>query len=149
MKSVYVSYFFNFLQRIHYSTKKWQVCSFFIKSNKKPAELNKYLKEQMPNLSAKVFRTFNASLTLQQELAKMPSNIKGAGNEFLEERVQFFNVSSFPSLLLPFPRLSFGYLPSSLLLLFIYLFIYNTIYLCVVVCVFFFLWKPKSTATKK
>ena len=33
--------------------------------------LNKYLKDLMPGLTAKVFRTFNASYTLDQELAKL------------------------------------------------------------------------------
>lgn len=32
--------------------------------------LNRYLKDLMPSLSAKVFRTYNASITLQDELAK-------------------------------------------------------------------------------
>jgi len=34
-------------------------------------QLNKYLKSLMPSLSAKVFRTYNASVTLQEELNKM------------------------------------------------------------------------------
>ncbi|KAJ3443477.1 DNA topoisomerase [Anaeramoeba flamelloides] len=37
--------------------------------------LNKYLKSLMPSLSAKVFRTFNASYTLFQELKRMPENL--------------------------------------------------------------------------
>lgn len=37
--------------------------------------LNDYLKSQMEGLTAKVFRTYNASSTLQQELAKV--DIKG------------------------------------------------------------------------
>jgi DNA topoisomerase-1 len=32
------------------------------------SRLNEYLKEQMDNLSAKVFRTYNASITLYDEL---------------------------------------------------------------------------------
>lgn len=35
-----------------------------------PSMVNEYLKELMPGLSAKVFRTYNASITLQQELGK-------------------------------------------------------------------------------
>merc|ERR1719192_1438774 len=35
-----------------------------------PSMVNDYLKELMPGLSAKVFRTYNASITLQQELKK-------------------------------------------------------------------------------
>ena len=50
-------------------------------SSKKPSEdlfhlistiaLNKYLKSFMPKLTAKVFRTYNASITLERELAKL------------------------------------------------------------------------------
>ncbi|KAF8469595.1 hypothetical protein BDZ91DRAFT_655281, partial [Kalaharituber pfeilii] len=35
------------------------------------ADLNKHLQSYMPGLSAKVFRTYNASWTMQQELAKL------------------------------------------------------------------------------
>merc|ERR1719473_2667144 len=35
-----------------------------------PSIVNDYLKKMMPGLSAKVFRTYNASITLQQELGK-------------------------------------------------------------------------------
>merc|ERR1719187_650874 len=35
-----------------------------------PGMVNEYLKSLMPGLSAKVFRTYNASITLQQELRK-------------------------------------------------------------------------------
>ncbi|KAK6590563.1 DNA topoisomerase I [Cryptosporidium xiaoi] len=43
------------------------------------SSLNQYLKSIMPELSAKVFRTFNASITLERELFKLTSttNIKG------------------------------------------------------------------------
>ena len=37
--------------------------------------LNDYLKSMMPGLTAKVFRTYNASITLQKELKKR--NLKG------------------------------------------------------------------------
>ncbi len=36
----------------------------------KAQDLNEYLKNIMPDLSAKVFRTYNASITLEQELGK-------------------------------------------------------------------------------
>jgi len=36
--------------------------------------LNSYLKNQMPGLTAKVFRTYNASITLEKELTKMPDS---------------------------------------------------------------------------
>ncbi|KAF7456428.1 DNA topoisomerase I [Cryptosporidium felis] len=42
--------------------------------------LNQYLKSLMPELSAKVFRTFNASITLERELSKLSVNIKNEGN---------------------------------------------------------------------
>ncbi|KAG0268757.1 DNA topoisomerase 1 [Actinomortierella ambigua] len=35
----------------------------------KTSDLNKYLQEQMPGLTAKVFRTYNASITFQEQLA--------------------------------------------------------------------------------
>eukprot|EP01133_Synstelium_polycarpum_P015083 gene15083-17856_t len=47
--------------------------------------LNNHLKKQMKGLSAKVFRTFNASITLQNELAKMPSDI-----ETVEEKLLYY-----------------------------------------------------------
>ena len=40
----------------------------------------------MEGLTAKVFRTYNASITLQQELDKMPDNI-----ESVDEKLLFFN----------------------------------------------------------
>lgn len=55
----------------------------FCKSKKKSApifdkistgSLNRYLKELMPDLSAKVFRTYNASMTLEKELNKIVEN---------------------------------------------------------------------------
>ncbi|MCP9260382.1 DNA topoisomerase I, mitochondrial [Dirofilaria immitis] len=38
---------------------------------KRTASLNKYLQSLMPGLTAKVFRTYNASITLQQQLDKL------------------------------------------------------------------------------
>jgi DNA topoisomerase-1 len=52
------------------------------------SSLNKYLKDFMTHLSAKVFRTFNASLTLEKELAQMPKELLKATNE---EKVLFYN----------------------------------------------------------
>ena len=50
----------------------------------------------MEGLSAKVFRTFNASLTLEKELEKMPKELLKATND---EKVLFFNISTIlPSL---------------------------------------------------
>lgn len=48
--------------------------------------LNAYLKTQMAGLTAKVFRTFNASITLEKELEKMPGNLKT-----VEEKLLFYN----------------------------------------------------------
>lgn len=47
--------------------------------------LNEYLKTFMDSLSAKVFRTYNASITLQQLLAKFKEK-----NMQVEEKVQFY-----------------------------------------------------------
>ena len=38
-----------------------------------PVRLNTYLQGFMPQLTAKVFRTYNASVTMEQELAKLDS----------------------------------------------------------------------------
>jgi DNA topoisomerase-1 len=40
-----------------------------------PSRLNKELSDLMPGLSAKVFRTYNASITLQQELERLPVSL--------------------------------------------------------------------------
>lgn len=47
--------------------------SHFITSPSPPQTtiLNKYLQEQMEGLTAKVFRTFNASITLQEQLEEL------------------------------------------------------------------------------
>jgi len=42
----------------------------------KASDLNEYLKNFMPDLSAKVFRTYNASKTLQEELEREEFNKK-------------------------------------------------------------------------
>ncbi len=62
----------------------WRAIEGFLK-NKKPEEdlfdkidaqaLNDYLKSMMEGLTAKVFRTYNASITLQNELKKV--DLKG------------------------------------------------------------------------
>ncbi|CEM35573.1 unnamed protein product [Vitrella brassicaformis CCMP3155] len=54
-----------------------------------PARLNKYLKELMPDLSAKVFRTYNASVTLQQQLDKIGE--KGVDVSKPDELLSFYN----------------------------------------------------------
>jgi DNA topoisomerase-1 len=50
--------------------------------------LNAYLKEQMEGLTAKVFRTYNASITLENELAKIPEE---AENWTVDEKMLFYN----------------------------------------------------------
>ncbi len=50
-----------------------------------PGVVNAYLKEFMPGLSAKVFRTYNASITLQKELSDMDADLS------LEEKIVFYN----------------------------------------------------------
>lgn len=49
------------------------------------SRLNKYLQSLMPGLSAKVFRTYNASVTLQEQL--LPTPVDGT----LEEKVLAYN----------------------------------------------------------
>jgi len=54
-----------------------------------PQVLNEYFKEFMEDLTAKVFRTYNASYTLQQELAKFDVSKK---NQYTQEQlVKFYN----------------------------------------------------------
>lgn len=75
--------------------KVWQAIQGFTK-NKKPGEdlfdkidtqaLNDYLKSMMEGLTAKVFRTYNASITLQTELKKV--NLKG---KTMEEKVDVYD----------------------------------------------------------
>jgi len=53
-----------------------------------PTGLNTYLKEQMEGLTAKVFRTYNASITLESELGKMSEE---AENWTVDEKMLFYN----------------------------------------------------------
>ena len=50
-------------------------------------KLNDYLKQLMDGLSAKVFRTYNASFVLQQQLNKKDFNI----NDDINEKVNYYN----------------------------------------------------------
>ena len=50
--------------------------------------LNDYLKENMENLSAKVFRTYNASYTLQDELNKKPFHPE---KDNVDAKVKFYD----------------------------------------------------------
>ena len=73
----------------------WKAIEGFLK-NKKPEEdlfdkidaqaLNDYLKSMMEGLTAKVFRTYNASITLQNELKKV--NLKG---KTMQEKVDVYD----------------------------------------------------------
>ena len=77
--------------------KPWKCLKTFI-SGKKPSEeifdeltttyLNDFLKSLMDGLTAKVFRTYNASLCLQNELNKTP---KGLKNKSVEEKLLCYN----------------------------------------------------------
>lgn len=54
-----------------------------------PETLNSYFKEFMEDLSAKVFRTYNASFTLQQELSKFDVSKK---NQYTQDQLmKFYN----------------------------------------------------------
>jgi len=57
-----------------------------------PGLLNQYLQSLMEGLTAKVFRTYNASITMQNELAKMTPKEMDKSNP--EEKVLFFNRAS-------------------------------------------------------
>ena len=52
--------------------------------------LNDYLKQLMDGLSAKVFRTYNASFVLQQQLNKKDFNI----NDDINEKVNYYNAAN-------------------------------------------------------
>merc|ERR1711920_845420 len=54
-----------------------------------PSTLNDYFKEFMEDLTAKVFRTYNASVTLQSELAKFDMSKKSTMTQ--EDLVKFYN----------------------------------------------------------
>mmetsp|Transcript_15779 Transcript_15779/g.38918 ORF Transcript_15779/g.38918 Transcript_15779/m.38918 type:complete len:808 (-) Transcript_15779:249-2672(-) len=54
-----------------------------------PTELNDYLKQYMDGLSAKVFRTYNASYVLQQELDKKENDI--APDTSIADKSVFYN----------------------------------------------------------
>lgn len=58
-----------------FMAKKGQTDQVFDKID--PSVLNDYLKELLDGLTAKVFRTFNASFTLQNELNKCQSQLQG------------------------------------------------------------------------
>ena len=53
--------------------------------------LNDYLKEQMDGLSAKVFRTYNASITLQNELYTAQDSEKVTEEQNLDWKVKYYN----------------------------------------------------------
>merc|ERR1719326_1958090 len=62
-----------------------------------PGDVNDYLKQHMTGLSAKVFRTYNASITLQKELNKAFSGEtllqigKLTENSDVAQKVYFYN----------------------------------------------------------
>jgi DNA topoisomerase-1 len=55
----------------------------------KPGVVNEYFKEFMEDLTAKVFRTYNASYTLQKELAKFDESRKDKFSQ--DDLVKFYN----------------------------------------------------------
>mmetsp|Transcript_9756 Transcript_9756/g.14640 ORF Transcript_9756/g.14640 Transcript_9756/m.14640 type:complete len:784 (+) Transcript_9756:28-2379(+) len=54
-----------------------------------PSDLNQFLREQMEGLSAKVFRTYNASITLQQEFDKLKDEVDEETN--IPQKEVFYN----------------------------------------------------------
>lgn len=77
----------------------WRAIELFVK-NKKAEEdlfdkieaqsLNEYLKSNMEGLTAKVFRTYNASITLQKELQKCVLK----KNATLDEKVEAYEYAN-------------------------------------------------------
>lgn len=73
-----------------FAAKKSPKDDLFEKLN--PSILNLHLKEIMPGLSAKVFRTYNASVTLEQELYKPNEDGQTITSETSEkDKVLFYN----------------------------------------------------------
>lgn len=58
-----------------------------------PSKLNEFLKEFMVDLSAKVFRTYNASVTLQKELGGKTENsdIQIKESDAVDSKVKYYN----------------------------------------------------------
>jgi DNA topoisomerase-1 len=70
----------RYFNEVKVDPRVWKNLNEFVKDKSKdekifdrvtPTELNTHLKEFMKGLSAKVFRTYNASVTLQNELKKV------------------------------------------------------------------------------
>lgn len=85
----------RYLNTVKVDDKVWKNLSEFVKG-KKPEEdlfdkinassLNEYLRSLMEGLTAKVFRTYNASSTLEKELFK-----RNVEEESLDEKVNFYD----------------------------------------------------------
>src|SRR5690349_5917051 len=56
------------------------------------SDLNEHLKTLMPDLTAKVFRTYNASITLQRELRESSRDVDK--NEHVTTKVNFYNAAN-------------------------------------------------------
>lgn len=88
----------RYLNTIHVEPIVYKLLQTFTSSKKpdadifdriNPAKLNEFLKNFMEDLSAKVFRTYNASYTLQQELQKADGDIKDSDNA--DVKVKLYN----------------------------------------------------------
>jgi DNA topoisomerase-1 len=86
----------RYYNRIHVDPKVYDNLKKFIRGKNdtdnlfdriNASKLNDYLKSLMPGLSAKVFRTYNASITLQQELDKKSFD----ENELTDAKVSYYN----------------------------------------------------------
>ena len=86
----------RYLNTVKIDEKVYQNLNTFIKGKEQSDELfdlidaqklNDYLKSLMDGLSAKVFRTYNASFVLQQELDKQIFKI----NDPIEDKVSYYN----------------------------------------------------------
>jgi len=88
----------RYLNSVKVSDKVFSNITSFMKDKKDddqvfdkvmPTTLNEYFKEFLEDLTAKVFRTYNASFTLQQELAKFDVSKKYAFTQ--DQLVKFYN----------------------------------------------------------
>lgn len=89
----------RFYQQVKVDRQVFLNLKIFTREPKKPSDdvfdrldteaLNKHLRQYMPGLTAKVFRTYNASLTMQKQIDKIP---RGEGT--IQERVVAYNAAN-------------------------------------------------------
>ena len=89
----------RYYNKVKVVSKVWELLRKFVKGKTpnsdlfdrlNPTHLNSYLKETMPGLSAKVFRTYNASFTLDKEFYEDPVS----DSVSLPEKLVYFNAAN-------------------------------------------------------